>query len=282
MNRDTDGDCDRAMVFLSIIKKNLDGKARLKAAEKRLTDAKNGEWLSDTDDWIREMLKHDNWQIRNVAVKLIGEGKKSEFTEVLTNFLTDGSQAGFVRRNSAISLYTFDSVEDTVIRAFFVGLDDPYWEVRTECALGLSLHGVADASMTASLIAKIYRKPIDRIPGYPIFWPKRIYREKNFEVRAALLRALGSVLDNPELMHALEIPLSEDIWKVREAALDAFVRAARRLRYPGDRIKSLLMGMDLTCTEFIPTFPIRRTFKQLTGSDNTPSVPEDGITYHAL
>lgn len=255
------------MILLSFLKRNLNDRAQLAAAENRLLDARKGHWRIDNDMWIPEGLTHDSWQIRNVAVKLIGEGKRVEYTGSLAGLMTDRSQAGFIRRNSAIALQGFDSVDHQVLETFSQALDDPYWEVRTEAALGLARHGQPDARITADLIGRIYRRSPDRIPDYPVFWPKRIYREKNFEVRAAMIRALGSVMNDRDKMHALEIPLAEDIWKVRDAALDAFIRAAGRLQYPADRIRSALSGLDLTCTEFIPTFPIRETFSRLSDGE---------------
>ncbi len=272
------------MILLSLIRKNLDDRQQLREAEKRLENAREGSWASDSDPWIKSALESDNWQIRNVAVKLVGEGKKAGFAADLIGLLLDLTQTGFVRRNSAKALSSLITIDDSILQAFFKGLDDPYWEVRTESAVGLSIHGRPDAVMTEGLLGKIYNKsPLD-IPTYPIFWPKRIYREKNFEVRAAMLRALGTVMSSINLIHALEIPLDEDIWKVREAALDAYVQAARRFDIPLDRIRSLLSGMDLTCTEFVPTFPIRLTYSRLSNhpSPSQNNHPADRMSDHAI
>jgi hypothetical protein len=251
------------MFFLNMFKKSLNDRQRLAAAEKRLIDVRQRKWSDDTEQWIRDNLDHSNWQISNIAIKLIGLRKLSGFFEILSCFLLDSSRTPFIRRNSARTLYAFDAVDDAVLKAFVRGLDDTYWEVRTESANGLMIHASPDKSLTQLLITKIYRKPLSAIPVYPIFRPGRIFREKNFEVRAAMFGALGTVLSDEDYIHALEIPLEEDIWKVREAALKAFVKASYRLGFSDSEIQEKLNRLDLTCTEFIPTFPIRKTYSHL-------------------
>lgn len=270
-------------MFFSFIKKNLDERRFYAAAEKRLNDARNGVWPEDSEQWIRKNLSHSNWQVRNIVVKLIHRGKLLEFSPNLIQFLTSGLQVGFIRRNSAIALASFES-DDAIVEAFKIGLEDPYWEVRTACAKGLAAQGRPDSELTELIIQKIYRKPLDKIPSYPIFRPKRIYREKNFEVRAALFRALGTVMAEKKHIHALEIPLEEDIWKVREAALEAFVNASQRLGYTPEQVKETLSRLDLTSTEFIPTFPIRQTLSTLSAlhDEDMDNGLNNQVKHHAV
>lgn len=272
------------MVFQRLVKRNFSQRRLQNTAEKRLEDARRGIWPGDTQQWIHDNLSHPNWQIRNIAVKLIGQGLLPGFSTVLSQLITDARQVGFVRRNSAIALTAFDAVDTDAVMAFVTGLEDPYWEVRTECANGLAVHGRPDAGLTEKLIRKIYRKPLEKIPYYPIFRPQRIYHEKNFEVRAAMFRALGAVMAAKPYIHALEIPLEEDIWKVREAALEAFVRASRRLGFSIEHIRETLSRLDLTCTEFIPTYPIRQTLSTLPGVHENEAGNEPGnrVGNHAL
>jgi hypothetical protein len=272
------------MVFPGLIKTNFTERRLQISAEQRLDNARKGIWPVDTEQWITDNLTHPNWQIRNIAVKLIGEGLLTGFLNVLAQLITDTSQVGFVRRNSAIALTAFDNVGPESVMAFVAGLEDPYWEVRTECANGLAVHGRPDVELTEKLIRKIYRKPLEKIPSYPIFWPQRIYHETNFEVRAAMFRALGTVMAAKTYIHALEVPLEEDIWKVREAALEAFVRASRRLGYSVEYIRETLSRLDLTCTEFIPTYPIRQTLSTLPDvhEDSAGGGPGNRTEHHAV
>ena len=266
------------------VKKNLENRRYYGAAEKRLKDVQNGAWPEDSEQWIKKNLTHPSWQVRNIAVNVIRKGKLLEYSPDLIQFLTNESQVGFIRRNSAIALASFDKVDEAVIAAFIIGLEDPYWEVRTACAKGLATQGKPNFELTELIINKIYRKPIDKIPSYPIFRPKRIYREKNFEVRAALFRALGTVMAEKKHIHALEIPLEEDIWKVREAALKAFVSASQRLGYSSDQLKETLSRLDLTSTEFIPTYPIRQTLSTLSAlqDDDTDNELNNQVKHHVV
>ena len=72
-------------------------------------------------------------------------------------------------------------------------------------------------------------------------------------------------MDSLNLLPALTIPLEDDMWKVRDASLQGFVRAAKRLNLSQEEISSRMSQLDLTCTEFNPSFPIRRTYNRLAG-----------------
>ncbi|MBN1296579.1 hypothetical protein JXA80_07340 [bacterium] len=241
------------------------------AAFLRLSRARKREWPDDTRKWVDSHLHDTDWEIRNVAVKLAGMGRMTEYTDELVQFLENRSQPGFIRRNSAAALREIGACEPGV---FLAGLDDPYWEVRTESAFGLQCCGSPDPHLARTLIAKLYRKPPDRLSGYPLLRPSRIYREKNFEVRSALLHALGTAATSEADLRAIEIPMQDDIWKVRVAALEAFVSAAGRLGLDQERMASVMSSIDLTCTEFIPTFPIRETYNTLAKISMTPSKSE--------
>lgn len=272
------------MFLLNILKKNLKDRQQLIDAEKRLREARKGHWPDDTEQWIRANLEHSNWQISNIAIKLIGLRKLSGFSKKLAAFVTDSCKVGFIRRNSARTLYSFDTVDRTVLDAFIAGLNDEYWEVRTESAHGLMIHGQPDSKLTELLIKKIYRKPVSEISSYPIFRPGRIFLEKNFEVRAAMFGALGTVMSDKQYLHALEIALEEDIWKVREAALKAFLKASCRFGICDSEIQKKLNHLDLTCTEFIPTFPIRKTYSRLSDlhSNGSDTESDTQVVNHAL
>lgn len=270
------------MFILSFVRKNLQARAARNAAFLRLKQCRNGDWPEDTRAWINEHLDHPDWEVRNVAVKLVGLGGFQTWSDGLITRLLNPSEPGFIRRNSAIALRRLEHRDSAVLKALRDGLDDPYWEVRTESALGLMQYADPDSELADLLIRRIYRNPPDSMNSYPIVRPLRIYREKNFEVRAALLRALGSVLDDTQKLRALEIPLMDDLWKVREAALEAYVRAALRLNVDDQKIQDTLSGLDLTCTEFKPTFPIRESYNRLMHNIRDRSTEDPAGVDHAV
>jgi len=251
------------MFILSFVRKNLKLRSQRHSAFRILNAVRENTIPDDPSDWILENLSNPDWEIRNVAVKLIGLCNKIEHTDKLVAFIENQKEPGFVRRNALTSLRQISPCEESVQTSVLQSLSDKYWEVRTEAALWLYHHAEPDMDVSRLLISRIYRKDPALIKCYPVFWPKRIYNEKNFEVRAAMLLALGSVIKDKSQLIALEIPLQEDLWKVRESALIGYFNASRRLGIDERVVAEKLQSFDLTCTECKPNFPIRNTFNEL-------------------
>lgn len=254
------------MFIISFLKKNLDLRGQRNAAANILTAVRKKQYTNDPEIWIKKHLNHSDWQIKNIAVKLVGECHLEQYAETVADCLDVGKNVGFIRRNAITSLRQLGLVNPTVKQAVIAALDDPYWEVRTEAGLWISELSEPCDVLTDQLIDRIYSRPLTDISAYPIFWPKRIYREKNFEVRAALILALGATLTSKNQLKAVTLPLHEELWKIRDSALRAYINAAARLGLAQNKIAEQLSGFDLTCTEFIPNFPIRTRFNEL--SDN--------------
>lgn len=99
-------------------------------------------------DMINGWLSNGNWKIRNAAIKIISELKLNEFSESITEILTDRQsvrfidrlfggdfyQVGFIRRNAADALGTIGKPDDSTASALTIALSDPYWEVRVKAA----------------------------------------------------------------------------------------------------------------------------------------------------
>ncbi len=236
---------------------------------------KSGQSNEEFESWILTALTHHRWEIRNNAIKIAGLGKYKNIASEICHRMLSPLEIGFVRRNAAITLAQINHYDEAIINALQQALYDRYWEVRTQAAITLSKLARPDSGLEQKILSMIFRKPIESIPAYPIFFPKRIFRERNFEVRAALILALGACLTDKKTLHGIELLLQDDLWKVRDAAIQAYLSASVRLGEELAVILSHLKDIDLTCPDFVPSFPIRTTYNrtieryrnQLTGNN---------------
>ncbi|HPQ42115.1 MAG TPA: hypothetical protein PLV45_17225, partial [bacterium] len=97
------------MFILSFIRKNLQTRAERNAAFARLSRCRRGEWSGDTDLWVSDHMKHPDWEVRNIAVKLVGMRPIPSLAGAVTACLLDRNEPGFIRRNSATALRQLDT-----------------------------------------------------------------------------------------------------------------------------------------------------------------------------
>ncbi len=240
-----------------------DNTSGIAVAEKNLSKARRGQEIPDQEQWITASLNSASWEIRNIAVKICGLNRLKTTIPRLCEMLTDRKQNGFIRRNSADALRKLEDNSQPVLKALESALDDPYWEVRSHAAIAISDLALPDANLEAKILSKLFIRSVDTIQSVPIFRPKRIYREKNFEVRLALAYALGTIATDKTSIHALYLLTFDDYWKVRDAAIQALSTAAPRFGMNAEELHGLLKDIDLTCSDFKPTFPIRLTWNQI-------------------
>ncbi len=234
----------------------------LATAENYLRRMRKNDSPENLEDWVRENLEEPVWAVRNIAVKLAGMGGVKSVIPELCRILTSDNEIGFIRRNSASTLIELEESSPEICESLVVALGDSYYEVRARAADALALLGDPDTALADHLIGFIFKKAPENIQILPIFFPRRVFREKNFEVRSALTRALGSLLTSEKQLHALEIILQDDHWKVRAAAIETYPAAAQRVGKSEDQIVEVLKSVDLTSQDFVPAFPIRRTLNQ--------------------
>lgn len=236
-------------------------------AEKLLISIRRGDSVPDLEAKIRSYLNHPHWEVRNVAVKMAGDSRLCLFIDPLTSLLTDRSQKGFIRRNAATALRMLSADRSLIIPSLIAALTDPYWEVRTQAAEALAEIADPDATIEQLVIQRIFRISPEIIHSLPYFFPGRVFRERNFEVRAALTKALGTVAIHQRSIHVLEILLGDNFWQVRESAITSLFRCANRLDVTLPDLRKLLKDLDLTCPDFRPNFPIRETWNRLKNKD---------------
>ena len=252
--------------------KNSGYRADIRKSEQILKRVRNSEVFPELQNWILKNQTHPSWEVRNNWIKIIGELKSGDFNRYLIDLLLDRSQIGFIRRNAAISLSRTLSTCSDILPELIKALNDPYWEVRSHTALLYGHIGSPNEKMENIFITKIFKKPISQINQYPIWFPSRIYREKNFEVRAAYATALGSAITKASSLSAFEIMLKDDYWQVREASLINLASAANRLGIRNNELRLKFSDIDLTCPDFFPVFPIRKTWNEISTNLNNNNI----------
>ncbi len=249
-----------------ILSRNAAHNRDLYDIEKLHRDLKKGLSIHDLESTIRRYFDHPRWEVRNTAVKVAGDSGSAAFAPALCRFMTDRKQKGFVRRNAATALRSFRGSRAEILPELMNALGDSYWEVRAQAALTIAEIAEPDAALEGELIRRLFRTSPSIIHHLPYFFPLRVYRERDFEVRAALTRALGAVATSSATLHVLELLTGDSYWQVREAAIESLFRSAPVLGVSTMDLLQILQDLDLTCPDFRPKFPIRETWNRLKGT----------------
>ena len=209
---------------------------------------------------VNGYLTSERWQIRNVGVKLVGlleyRDKLPQLLAMLQDrtptpwpqrlFGGDYQQVGFIRRNIIRTIVQLGVYNTDVRNALLASFDDPYYEVRLTAA-----QAITELAHSAC--------PDDEVMG-------RLYRliqDASFDVVAAAITALGKVGD-ASIIQTLRKFYLDTNWKIREAIIHALIELIHR-----DVItdyEALVKETDdilVTCVDFQPTFPIKRTLNEL-------------------
>ncbi len=121
---------------------------------------------------ISRFLAFPWWEVRNLAVKIIGKRCDTSFTSELHSLLRERTDTGIVRRNAVAALARTEPDPGRSISTFTSCLTDPYWEVRRAALEELAASGPLDDA-AFSAVAALTKK------------------ERSFEVHMAAARALG-------------------------------------------------------------------------------------------
>jgi UDP-N-acetylglucosamine--N-acetylmuramyl-(pentapeptide) pyrophosphoryl-undecaprenol N-acetylglucosamine transferase len=195
-------------------------------------------------------LVDTRWQVRNVGIKLVGLTRYMQRREMLIELAGNrrSGQNGFIRRNAVTSLAEL-GVWDETLEALLSGClsADPYYEVRVEAARSI-VHLKKDSSgnkhLTLNLLANL---------PHP-----------SLEVRWSCLEALGVTAEASDLMdHAEKLALHPN-WKIRQALLAALeTMIERRIITTGDPLFGIIDKLIPTCTDFNPSYPLKRSLNRL-------------------
>ncbi|MEA2064271.1 MAG: hypothetical protein U9P14_11270, partial [Gemmatimonadota bacterium] len=225
-------------------------------------------------------LVSPRWQVSNNGVKLVGilqyhqrrglllamAGDRSRAPFLKRLIGGDFRQVGFIRRNALLALAGLGEWDENLRDLLLLVLNnDPYYESRTAAAeviIQLREKIGSSQALTQAIEANL--------------------RHRSLEVRCRALEALGAVTDDPELMPGtnLESFLFHPNWRIRQA----LARAARHmlergLVQPSDPLVRQLENIIPTCTDFVPTYPLKHSLNRLrsfSSDDCDCTGPSDG------
>jgi len=170
------------------------------------------------------LLRSKDWKKRNQGVKLLAffkiEGAKEKLIKFVNNrekvnrfkrFLGgDFEEVGFIRRNSLLSLKSYDISEKELLDLFLISSDDPYYEVRSSCL---------------TLIKEKCSTIKER--GHFLLITKKLATDKEVEVKEDALSLIGEIGGEEEVDFLLSFK-DNYFWQLRNSALKSLLRMAER------------------------------------------------------
>jgi len=222
-----------------------------------------------TDDYLASPA----WPVRNRGVKLVGLLGYTERLEHLLYMLKerrpvpwlyrllggDFEQVGFIRRNIFAALRQLDVSNQGVWDAIQLGLEDGYFEVRTEAARAAGHFAGRLGNAQAQVVAQLRRRLKDR----------------SFEVVAAAAEGLGKTSSDGAIVEDFKIFLFDKNWKIRKAVVEALHRLLEReVVHPG-QLEPILATILITSNGFVPQFPLKQALLRLGQAMNRTSPRSD-------
>lgn len=241
--------------------------------------------VSDEDDLIyyrhraAGLLTHENWQDRNVGVKLIGYTRYHEKTPALLHMLVDRTPApwikrmfggdfrevGFIRRNIVYALQVMNRYDPEIERHLLVAAEDPYFEVRSQVCRAFAFFG-----------PRIYET--ERVFETVL----RGLRDPCFEVAVEAATAVGEVGTDHRALETLLRLRENHYWQVRDAGLRSIHRLLQRgVVPPTDVLNAEIGSFILTATDFRPHFSIKESYQVVQTSCRDRAAETNGLCEEA-
>ena len=207
------------------------------------------------------LLAAPEWQSRNLGVKLAGLldarekipvllemfGERKRVSLLKRLFGGDFEQVGFIRRNIVTALIRLNTPTPEVEGALLRGFDDPYYEVRAECAKAVSYFSERIA-VREPFIAKL----------------RDVLNESNLDVSTAAAEALGKLGEEHDALTALLDLCGTKYWRLRAAALNGISHLVKRGQVADQKmVKARVSQFILTSTDFKPHFEIKHAYQEL-------------------
>ncbi|RMF92904.1 MAG: hypothetical protein D6734_11210 [Candidatus Schekmanbacteria bacterium] len=206
-----------------------------------------------------EYLKNSNWQVRNIAVKMLGVAGEKKHLSLLVEKLLDDNEVGFVKRNSAIAIRQIGVAQDDVKKALINAVGDKYWETRAESIKTLAKLYKNDEEAFYVISKSLIPFDSDKDNSNSFLSYNKKIKEKNFEVRAAIAQSMEYFLDLEASLGVLGILLDDESWVVRAAALNSL----KKMDKIPEILKKKVEKLDLTCESFKPIFPLKEIFSEI-------------------
>jgi UDP-N-acetylglucosamine--N-acetylmuramyl-(pentapeptide) pyrophosphoryl-undecaprenol N-acetylglucosamine transferase len=213
---------------------------------------------------VSALLIHPSWPERNLGVKLLGLLCAREkvpallalFNERKTVSLLkrlfggDFEQVGFIRRNIITAVVRINEFSPEVEKAIIAGLEDPYYEVRTEAAHAATHFGSRLANPKDFIAALV-----------------ELLADPNLDVSTAAAEALGKLGGEEDALPALLALWDFRFWKMRAAVLRGILHLVEREQVSDlDAVEAQVPKFILTSTDFRPHFEIKSTYRRLMDS----------------
>lgn len=205
-----------------------------------------------TDDY----LASPNWQVRNRAVKLVGLLRYQERLPHLLFMLRDRrpahwalrllgadyEQVGFIRRNIFEAIRRLNVIDSEVSAIILQGLEDPYFEVRTQAA-ATAAHFAGRLGAAHNPIIALLRQHL---------------KEENFEVVVAAANALGKLSKDGGIIQDYRRFLFHKNWKIRQAIVASLGKLLERGVISAEQVAEYLDEVLITSNGFQPLFPLKQ------------------------
>jgi len=204
---------------------------------------------------LPDYLRSRSWEVRNVGVKLIARLRDPSFYPVLVSKLLSGTDAGIVTRNVITAIGEVGLSTPEVERGLRRALKANYWEVRCEAARVLSELFEPTPERIALLVQMLAPRPHVHNPVS--------FGERNFEVRAAVARALGRCGPPAIALPVLRLLAQDAHWMVRHQAAVALVELSARNPDVAPEAASALDSVDVLSDGCQSRFPFPATVVSL-------------------
>ncbi|MEW5983517.1 MAG: glycosyltransferase [Acidobacteriota bacterium] len=209
------------------------------------------------------LLASEDWEARNLGVKLLGLLQARGHLPLIVELLRDRRpapwykrlaggdffQVGFIRRNALTTIARLGISTPDVEAVVEAALSDPYYEARAEAARTIAAleRAISDTGRERLVLALI----------------GRLY-DTWLEVAASAAEALGRIGRKSDALAALVDLQHHRYWMVRAAGL----RALRSMVERGEAgsledLEREIKGFILTATDFRPEFTIRTSYGHL-------------------
>jgi murein biosynthesis integral membrane protein MurJ/undecaprenyldiphospho-muramoylpentapeptide beta-N-acetylglucosaminyltransferase len=193
---------------------------------------------------INIYLASENWEVRNVGVKLIGLFQDRSKESLLVEALRSKNEPGFIKRNAVISLRQLQTWPGAMNDLLPVLLDDPYYEVRAAVLRYMGEH--MDRVDYSALREPIFKK----------------LKHATIEEKIACLRLVGKVGDREDLKRLSGFYLSGNSL-LREELVEVIHAYFKRGLLSEEEAEEHLGRVLITSNNMNPEFRLKRMMSNI-------------------
>ncbi len=204
---------------------------------------------SDTfkDDYLYKIniyTSSENWEIRNLGVKLIGMFHDKSKAQYLIDILQSKTENGFIRRNAVNSLREINIWNVEVKKLLIELLDDPYYEVRVAALNYLTRYSSSrDYGEYKNIIREKFRK-------------------STLEEKLACIKLLAKIGDREVIEYVKDYYLSSNSL-LREEILELIYSFYRRKLLSAAEIRDYIGKVLITSNNLTPEFNLKAIIERI-------------------